>query len=84
MLRGVLRKKIHSDLFDNLGRTVQVVLIISIGAIAVGSIAGATALIEQDIGDNWKLNSPASIGLSVGGEGISQRLVETIEKFATQ
>ncbi len=81
MLRGVLRKKIRSDLFDNLGRTIQVVLIIAIGAIAVGSITGSMELMQQDISANWKLNSPASIGLSLGGEGISRRLVETIEKF---
>ena len=81
MLKGVLQKKIRSDLFDNLGRTIQVVLIIAIGSIAVGAISGALQLIQQDITTNWMQNSPASIGLSLGNRGISQDLVETIGKF---
>ena len=47
MLKGVLRKKIWSDLFDNPGRTFQVVIIIAIGAIAVGTITGSLDLIQQ-------------------------------------
>ena len=69
MLKGVLRKKIRSDLFDNLGRTIQVVIIIAIGSIAVGTITGALELIQRDITTNWLANDPASIGLSLGDKG---------------
>lgn len=81
MLRGVLRKKIYSDLFDNWNRTVQVVLIIAIGSMAVGSIVGSLEFIQQDITNNWLRNDPASIGLSLGDEGIDENLVDTIRKF---
>lgn len=81
MLKGVLRKKIRSDLFDNLSRTIQVVIIISIGSIAVGAIVGSLELIQQDISRNWLSNDPASIGLSLGDPGIDQDFIETIERF---
>ena len=81
MLRGVLRKKILSDLFDNLGRTIQVVMIIAIGSIAVGAIAGSLEFIQRDITANWMRSDPASIGLSLGSKGVSQNLIDTLEKF---
>jgi putative ABC transport system permease protein len=81
MLKGVLRKKIRSDLLDNLSRTIQVVLIIAIGSTAVGSIIGSLEFIQQDITTNWLQNDPASIGLSLGDEGVSQDLIDTMAKF---
>jgi putative ABC transport system permease protein len=81
VLRGVLRKKILSDVFDNLGRTIQVVLIIAIGSVAVGSIMGSLELIQADIVTNWTQTSPASVGLSLGDGGINQELVDTMSKF---
>ncbi len=81
MLKGVLRKKIRSDLFDNLGRTIQVVIIIAIGSIAVGTITGALELIQRDITTNWLANDPASIGLSLGDKGIDQRMIDTMAKY---
>lgn len=81
MLKGVLRKKIRSDLFDNLSRTIQVVLIIAIGSVAVGSIVGSLALIQLDITTNWLKNHPASVGLALGDKGIDQDMVDTIAKF---
>jgi len=81
MLTGVLRKKIWNDLFENLGRTVQVVAIIAIGAIAVGSIAGALELIQKDITANWLESSPASIGLALGDKGVNQDMIDTIARF---
>jgi putative ABC transport system permease protein len=81
MLTGVLRKKIRSDLFDNIGRTIQVVLIIAIGSVAVGTILGALELIQLDITTNWLKNNPASVGLALGDEGIGQEMVDTIDKF---
>ena len=81
MLRGVLRKKIRSDLFDNKSRTIQVVLIIAIGSIAVGSIIGSLEFIQQDISTNWGQTNPGSIGLTLGNKGISQDLVDSMGKF---
>ena len=81
MLRGVLRKKIRSDLFDNMGRTIQVVLIIAIGSIAVGSIVGSLKFIQQDISINWGQTNPGSVGLTLGNKGISQDLVDSMGKF---
>ncbi|MEM7344054.1 MAG: ABC transporter permease [Chloroflexota bacterium] len=81
MLKGVLRKKIRSDLFDNLSRTIQAVLTIAIGSLAVGAIIGATALIQSDITANWLPNQPAPISFRLGDGGIQQDLVETMEKF---
>jgi hypothetical protein len=76
-----LRKKIWSDVVDNLGRTLQAVLIIAIGSIAIGSIMGSTELIQQDITNGWLRQSPASIGLSLGGGGVSKELVDTMGKY---
>ncbi|MCB9079617.1 MAG: ABC transporter permease [Anaerolineaceae bacterium] len=81
MLTGVLRKKIRSDLFDNLSRTIQVVLIIAIGSVAVGTIVGSLELIQLDITTNWLKNHPASVGLALGDKGIDQDMVDTIAKF---
>ncbi len=81
MLRGVLRKKIWSDLFDNKSRTIQVVIIISIGSLAVGAIMGGLELIQQDITRNWLSSNPASIGLSLGDKGVDQDMIDTIERF---
>ncbi len=81
MLRGVLRKKIHSDIFDNMGRTIQVVLIIAIGSIAVGAITGALEFIQKDVTAGWMQNDPASIAFSLGDEGVDQNMVDTLRKF---
>ncbi|MCG3211905.1 MAG: hypothetical protein FOGNACKC_05551 [Anaerolineae bacterium] len=81
MLKGVLRKKIRSDLFDNLSRTIQVIIIIAIGSVAVGTILGSLELIQRDISTNWLQNNPASIGLALGDKGIDQDMVDTIGKF---
>ncbi len=81
MFRGVLRKKIRSDLLDNLSRTIQVVLIIAIGSIAVGSIIGSLEFIQLDISTNWGQSNPGSIGMVLGNKGISQDLVDSMGKF---
>lgn len=81
MVKGVLWKKIWSDVFDNLGRTIQVVLIIAIGSMAVGSIFGALDLLQKDILANWKPRHPASIGLSLGDKGVDQGMIDTVERF---
>ena len=60
---GVLSNKIWSDLWNNRGRTFQVVLIICMGAFAIGLIIGTRNLIIPAMEDIWQSSSPAMIVL---------------------
>jgi putative ABC transport system permease protein len=60
---GVLRHKIWSDLWANKGRTLQVVLIIAMGAFAIGLIIGARTLVIGGMEDIWRACSPGHITL---------------------
>lgn len=62
---GVVRHKIWSDLWNNKGRTLQVVLIIAMGAFAVGMIVGSSNLINKGLTKVWLASSPSMINLSV-------------------
>ncbi len=62
---GVVRYKIWSDLWNNKGRTLQAVLIIAMGAFAVGMIIGSSNLIREGLTKVWLASSPASINLIV-------------------
>jgi putative ABC transport system permease protein len=63
---GVLRYKIFRDLWKDKGRTLQVVLIIGIGAAALGMILGIRDLIIPMMGVMWQEINPAPITLYVG------------------
>ncbi len=60
---GVIRHKIWKDLWLNKARTLQVVLIISMGAFAIGMIITTRNLVIQGMEDIWKASSPAAIGM---------------------
>jgi putative ABC transport system permease protein len=62
---GVLWDKIWSDLWDNKGRTLQVVLIIAMGAFAIGMIIGTRNYIIGGMEEIWRQSSPAMINLWV-------------------
>ncbi len=62
---GVIRYKIWYDLWENWGRTLRVVLIIAVGAFAVGAVIGSKELISKDLSRNWQASVPATIGLEV-------------------
>jgi putative ABC transport system permease protein len=62
---GVLRYKIWSDLWANKGRTVQIVLIVAMGAAALGMIIGTRDLVIPSMEAGWRAISPAMINLSV-------------------
>ena len=64
MLRGVLRKKIWSDLFDNKSRTIQVVIIISIGSLAVGVFF---AFVAAMLSVKWMVGYLQRHGLAIFG-----------------
>ena len=60
---GVIRYKIWSDLWANKGRTLQVVLIIAMGAFAIGMIVGTRTLVIGGMTELWRASSPAHIAL---------------------
>jgi putative ABC transport system permease protein len=51
---GVLRFKIIRDLWENKSRTIQVMLIIGIGAAAIGMILTTRNLVVPGMQDNWR------------------------------
>ncbi|MFQ5435923.1 MAG: FtsX-like permease family protein, partial [Anaerolineae bacterium] len=59
-----IRHKIRHDLWANRARTLQVILIIGMGAFAIGMIVGTRDLVIDGISDIWQTTSPASIALS--------------------
>ena len=60
---GVIRHKIWKDLWSQKARTLQVVLIISMGAFAIGMIITTRNLVIAGMEDIWVEASPASIGM---------------------
>lgn len=62
---GVIRYKIWRDLWANKSRTLQVVVIIAIGAFAVGTTLGGRELLLKDINRTWLASKPATIAMEV-------------------
>ena len=62
---NVIRYKIWHDLWNNKGRTLQVVLIIAMGAFAIGMIIGSRMLMSESLPASWRSASPAMINLFV-------------------
>ncbi|MFQ5436527.1 MAG: hypothetical protein ACE5FD_16815, partial [Anaerolineae bacterium] len=60
---GVIRHKIWSDLWTNKGRTLQVVLIVAMGAFAIGMIIGTRTLVIDGMTQIWRDASPAHIAM---------------------
>jgi putative ABC transport system permease protein len=63
---GVLRFKIFRDIWMNKGRTLQVVLIIGIGAAAIGMIMGTRNLVIPGMQGMWRSIHPAMINIFLG------------------
>lgn len=63
---GVLKFKIFHDLWVNRGRTIQVVLIIGIGAAAIGMIMGTRNLIIPGMEEIWTSMNPAMVTIFAG------------------
>jgi putative ABC transport system permease protein len=61
---GVIRHKIWKDLWANKARTIQVVLIIGMGAFAIGMIVSTRNLVVQGMEQGWIDSSPAMIALA--------------------
>ncbi len=54
-------RKVFTDLFDNLPRTLLVVFSIAIGVFSVGVIAGAYAIISTDMSASYAANRPGNV-----------------------
>lgn len=59
-------RKVFTDLFDNLPRTLLVVFSIAIGVFSVGVIAGAYAIISNDMSASYAANRPGNIEIRLG------------------
>ncbi|MEW5871486.1 MAG: ABC transporter permease [Chloroflexota bacterium] len=62
---GVLWYKVFRDIWGNKSRTLQVVLIIGIGAAAIGMIMGTRDLVIPGMLNIWSESSPAMLNLFV-------------------
>ena len=88
---GVIRHKIWSDLWARKARTLQVVLIIAMGAFAIGMIVTTRTLMVSGMEEIWRAVSPATITLwtnpAVGDDTIMalKRIegLEDVEGYAT-
>lgn len=74
---GVLRYKLYRDLLKNKGRTFQVVLIISMGATAIGMILSTRNLVTAGMREIWSAMNPAMINLFVG-PGVSEAQIDAL------
>ena len=63
---GVIRHKIWKDLWANKARTFQVVLIVAMGAFAVGMIITTRNLVIEGMRDGWVESKPAMIAMASG------------------
>lgn len=74
---GVIRHKTWHDLWENKGRTLQAVLIIAIGAFAIGAIMGSAHYIREDLNRTWQSTQPAMIGFWVDPP-VDKAMLETL------
>ncbi|MFC1976040.1 ABC transporter permease [Chloroflexota bacterium] len=77
---GVIRHKIWYDLWENKGRTLRVVLIIAIGAFAVGMIIGGNEFLNKDLTRTWRASTPATIGLDVNPP-VDDEIIQSLENL---
>ncbi len=77
---GVVKYKIWNDLGHNKSRTIQSVLTIAIGAIAVGMTLGASDLMRVGFQEGWQSSSPAMISLEVDPP-INQEMLDSIKSI---
>jgi hypothetical protein len=60
-----LLSKVWFDLWQDKTRTLQVTLVIALGAIGVGLVIGGRNLVAGAVSDNWQAAEPPNISLSV-------------------
>lgn len=80
---GVLGVKLFRDLWHNKGRTIQVILIIGLGAGSIGMIMGTRNLMIPGMKEIWKAQSPAMINIFTGYVGENElQVLENVEGVA--
>jgi putative ABC transport system permease protein len=70
-------RKVISDLWDSKLRTLLVVLSIAVGVFSVGMIAGAYAIISNDMSASYAANRPANIELRM--DNFDEALLSTVQ-----
>jgi hypothetical protein len=74
---SVVQIKIWSDLWHNKSRTLQVVLIVAMGAFAIGMIVGSSDLMRTQLTQIWRDASPSMINLATD-PAIDDETIETL------
>ena len=77
---GVIRHKIWRDLWAHKARTLQVVLIIAVGAFAIGMIITTRNLLVEGMQQAWVDSSPAMIGM-IAAPGVDEETVAALERL---
>lgn len=72
---NVLYQKVWADLWGNKSRTIQVALIVALGAFGIGLVVGARNLILDAVNTDYRRSSPAAIGLIVDPPMSDEQLV---------
>ena len=76
---GLLRK-VWFELWSNKSRTIQVVMVIALGAIGIGLVIGGRNLIAGTIADQWRQAQPPHIKLGVTPP-LSPEQLRTLERI---
>ena len=77
---NVIRYKTWHDIWKTKRRTLQIVLVIAIGAFAIGTTMGAPVLINKDLDQSWAASQPPMIGLWVDPP-IDQAMLDSLARF---
>lgn len=72
-------RKVLSDLIDNKGRTILVVLSIAVGVFAIGVIAGAYRIISDDMSISYAANNPANIEIRM--DDFDEDFLDTVRNY---
>lgn len=72
---GAQYQKIWADLWGNKGRTLQVVLIVALGAFGIGLVVGGRNLIVAAFNDDWQKVEAPTINLTVNPAMTDEQLL---------
>ncbi|KAA3659088.1 MAG: hypothetical protein DWQ04_23285, partial [Chloroflexi bacterium] len=79
-----LLSKVWFDLWQDKTRTLQVMMVIALGAIGVGLVIGGRNLVAGAVSESWQLAQPPNISLSLNPPITAEQLaaIERIEGVA--
>ena len=78
-MHSIRWRKVARDLGSHKMRTVLVVLSIAVGVFAIGTIAGADAMLQRNLTEAYAASRPASA--TIFAAGIDQELVDTVRRM---